>query len=91
MRFPRMHIAQSVTNRILNLAEGIEQQNPGVSLRVPPTLNTPQGQALDQALSQPINAVPVPVGTDAAIAGEAVSGGTAADAVASAGVLDALG
>lgn len=54
IRFPKMHIAESVVNRILNLRDEL----PPVHRPMPtPTPNVPdpnvQGLQLDQALAQP--------------------------------------
>ena len=56
IRFPTMHIATSVTNRILNLADGIEAD--ALSRRriaAPPVTGDTmaQSKALDAALSAP--------------------------------------
>ena len=58
IKFPKMHIATSVTNRILNIADQVrpepELTPDAVSARVPaaPT-TTMQGAVLDQKLAQP--------------------------------------
>ena len=89
MRWPKMHIAASVQNRILNAAEGIAA--PAV-LAVPPTIPpaAAQGAALDQALNTPVQAVPAPAESGEAIAANAVAGETAADAVGGLAAIEAL-
>lgn len=89
MRFPRYHIASSVVNRILDINDQVASQPAETE---PPNVPNPsqQGQQLDQALATPPQAVPAPVGSEEAVATEAMQGGSAADAVASLGVLDAM-
>lgn len=44
IKFPKVHIATSVVNRILNVAEGMPRQPPGrVDISAPPA---PSGEAL---------------------------------------------
>lgn len=52
MRFPRLHIAESVVNRILNVSESLQDQQPTT---VPPVLPDPNvaGAAIDEALGTP--------------------------------------
>lgn len=67
IRFPKVHIAASVTNRILNVADEIErkrelrQQRPAVPS---PTPNVPNpafgGTVLDQSLAKPTPDLPPP-------------------------------
>lgn len=63
IRFPRMHVAESVVNRILNTAESLQRSQIGFS--VPPRTPEPavpdtvkQGVELDAALAQPTPALP---------------------------------
>ena len=67
MRFPRVHIAESVINRILDAAEGIET-NP--ILRPPPPMPDVQAQsdALDEALQTPPQPTGMPAGGEGALA-----------------------
>ena len=56
IRFPKMHIAQSVVNRILNVAEDIDHQR--TSEPLPPPMVSPEavalkGAALDTQLFTP--------------------------------------
>jgi hypothetical protein len=55
IKFPTVHIATSVVNRILNLADGIPDQAPATGSRrplapIPSTMN--QSVALDKRLAQ---------------------------------------
>ena len=91
MRFPRYHLATSVVNRILDMADhelimakATEQVMPDLSK------TQQQGAALDEALSTPMPAIPAPEGTEEAVILESSQGGTAADAVGGMAVLDAL-
>ena len=91
MRFPPMHLATSVTNRILNLAD--KEMILG-RVTAPPTLpaNTTQqqGAALDQALYTPQPAIAAPEGTEDAVLLEQAQGGNAVDAVGGMAALDVL-
>lgn len=50
IRFPKIHIAESVANRLLNFADGLDVLSaPSPSLPEP----TPAGAALDKKLSSP--------------------------------------
>lgn len=59
IRFPKQHIAASVVNRLLNVADGLEMDalaQPGSvrhSTPLAPTDTAGQGAALDQALATP--------------------------------------
>lgn len=87
MRFPRIHLATSTVNRIMNLTRDMK-----VTPTSPPLLPAVavQGAQLDQALAQPVQAVPAPAGTDTDAIASTLEGGTAAEAVQTAGVMDAL-
>ncbi len=67
MRFPQIHIAESVINRILDAAEGIES-NP--VLNPPPPMPDVQAQsdALDDALKTPPQPTGMPEGGEGALA-----------------------
>ena len=56
IKFPKVHIATSVVNRILNIADGLEQEAPGIAAP-PPTVPDPtvEGQAIDAQLAAPIS------------------------------------
>lgn len=60
IKFPRMHIANSVVNRILNIADGIEESAPSVSVAPPVVPDTVEAQStvLDAALATPTPALP---------------------------------
>lgn len=63
IRFPKMHIARSVTNRILNLADEIDakdvaQAAPAVAPSIPEA--TGAGMALDIKLATPPGEVAAP-------------------------------
>lgn len=88
MRFPRIHLATSVVNRILDINAGIEQQ--AATSEPPPFDSGGQGKRLDKQLATPPQAIPAPVGSEEAILADGAQGGTAADAVGSLAALDAL-
>ena len=85
IRFPRMHIAQSVANRILNVANGVGQSN-----KAPPSLPEPlpMGQALDQALTTPPQPMAMPDGGEDAMTTAAMEGTSPAAAAAVQGVIE---
>lgn len=89
MRFPRYHLAESTVRRILNVASDISTRH----LPTPPPAipdATKQGQALDVAIAAPTQQVPAPEGVEADVALENMSGGSAADAITSTSIMDAL-
>lgn len=73
IKFPKLHIAQSVTNRILNVANDIETRSAAMT---PPTPSTappvpdpgPIGAAVETALAEPT----APVSADPAMVEAAV-------------------
>lgn len=88
MRFPKMHIAQSVTNRIMNLANSVA---PRIEVdRAAPAVPDPSqmGVAIDQALAQPPGQMAAPEGAEAAVIGAALDGTSSADELAQLGVID---
>lgn len=87
MRFPHIHLATSVVNRIKNIAQDIEAL-PAMPPQLPNV--AVQGARLDQALAEPVQGVPAPPGSDTEAVAASLDGGTAADAVAGLGVLDAM-
>ena len=89
MRFPQYHLAASVVNRILNVADQVrEMPEPTQPPQLPNT--TQSGQQLDKALATPPPAVPAPEGSEFAIVDETLQGGSAADAVGSLAAFEAL-
>lgn len=87
MRFPHIHLATSVVNRIKNLAADM----PAEPTRPPQLPNVAaQGVQLDQALAQPVQGVPVPPGTDTDAVAATLEGGSAADAVQTAGIMQSM-
>ena len=74
IRFPRMHMAASVTNRILNIADGMPLPQP--SLAAPPTLPDieQQGEVLDAQLETPLTPTELPAGADGAVVDAALGG-----------------
>lgn len=73
IKFPRLHIAQSVTNRILNVARDVESSGLGSKASTPsPTPPVPDpgpmGAQVDAALAVPTS----PVAADPAMAEAAV-------------------
>lgn len=89
IRFPRMHIATSVQNRILNAADNI-----AAAYEELPAPDIPDarkaGQAIDQALSQPVPAIPAPEDSSEAVVTGSVQGETAADAVGGLAAIEAM-
>lgn len=54
IKFPKVHIAQSVVNRILNVADGIEAKRAATALvDRAPNIAPPQGEVLDAELGAP--------------------------------------
>ena len=74
IRFPRMHVAQSTSNRIINVARGLPAPAQGNPL--PPELPdvTSQGQLLDAQLATPPGPAALPAGTDGAVASASLAG-----------------
>lgn len=74
IRFPRLHVAASVTNRILNVADGIPNGNPRAV--APPALpDVPlEGAVLDAKLNTPPAPAELPEGGEGALLGAALSG-----------------
>ena len=73
IKFPRMHIAASVVNRILNAADGLESAAPGRPVSPPDVPDTfLQGEQLDSALAAPI--APLPPIDEAPAPGKTLAG-----------------
>lgn len=87
IRFPRINIATSTVNRILNVADGIPSPVPSVV--VPPALPDValQGAQLDAQLQTPSATTELPAGTDGAVVGAALTG----DSLTDAAILPTLG
>lgn len=74
IRFPKMHIAASVSNRILNIADGLPAPAPGpMPDPVLPDVSG-QGDALNQKLATPPAPVELPAGSDGAVVDAALNG-----------------
>jgi len=74
IRFPKMHIAASVSNRILNVADGLPAVlSEPVESPVLPDVGA-QGQNLDAQLLTPAVPTELPAGADGAVVGAALSG-----------------
>lgn len=74
MRFPQMHIAQSVANRILNIADGIRTaQSVQASMPAIPD-PTAAGQAIDAAVQAPGVAAAPPAGSEDLMMAAALEG-----------------
>lgn len=74
LRFPRMHVAQSVVNRIINTAQGVQQ-----NMLPPPSIPSMpdvagQGAALDQAMQTPPQGAALPPGGEGAIVQSTLEG-----------------
>lgn len=77
IHFPRLHIAQSTVNRILNVANGMQRdQARQVPPAIPPAVPdaTAQGAALDQALQTPPAVTAPPEGAEGDMAAAALTG-----------------
>ena len=74
IRFPKMHIAESVSNRILNIADGLPSATP--ILTPPPQLPDvgAQGDLLNAQLNTPLPPTELPAGTDGAVVDAALNG-----------------
>ncbi len=74
IRFPKIHIAQSTSNRILNVAGGLPE--PARAPIVPPMLPDVgrQGLVLDTQLATPPVPTELPAGADGAVVGAALAG-----------------
>jgi hypothetical protein len=74
IRFPKMHIAQSTANRILNIADGLPAVAPiPIPAPVMPEIDD-QGEALTAQLQTPLAPTELPGGTDGAVVEAALNG-----------------
>lgn len=80
IRFPQLHIAQSVTNRILNVVDELRESR---ILPTPPAPHTEpevpldtgmEGMKLDQALATPPGPMELPPGPEGQVAGGVATG-----------------
>lgn len=75
IRFPKMHIAQSVVNRIMNVADDLEMAQNKPAMHVPAMPDaTAQGAALDEALATPPAGVTPPEGAESGMLSAAIAG-----------------
>lgn len=89
MRFPRFHIATSVVNRILDLAdEEMMTAEASAAPQIPDA--SKEGAELDRALAQPVPAVPAPMGSDDEALLSMQQGDSAAEAIGSMALLESL-
>lgn len=89
IRFPRMHIASSVVNRIMNLAQSVPPAiTPAAMPDVPDA--SKQGEQLDQALAQQPGPMAAPEDAEAVAAASALNGGSAAEALGTNGIIEEL-
>lgn len=80
IRFPQLHIAQSVTNRILNVVDDLRESR--IIPELPPQPGEPEvpvgtgieGLKLDQALATPPGPMEMPPGPEGAVAGGVATG-----------------
>lgn len=83
IRFPKIHIAESVANRILNIADGLPS-SPSLPMAAPVPPDVPaQSDALETQLQTPPMAAELPAGADGAVVGAALRGDNLADAAVS--------
>lgn len=74
IRFPKIHIATSVANHILNIADGLPPIAPEpVAPPVMPDIGG-QGAALDAQLATPSAPTELPAGADGAVVDAALNG-----------------
>lgn len=90
IKFPRMHIAQSVVNRIINIANQVPQNSEPAPVELLPNIPDPtaQGAAIDQAINTPPGQSAMPVGGENAIVAASLEGASPAEAVAVTGALN---
>lgn len=89
MRFPKYHLATSVVNRIMQVANRVERMPVPSAPPVLPNV-TQQGMALDNALATPPQSTPAPAGSDELVMLENMAGGSAADAITSSAIMDEM-
>lgn len=89
IRFPRMHIAQSVVNRIINTANQVRPQQDLPPPHVPAVPDPgEQGEKIEDALSTSPGPMHSPAGAEAAMLEAALSGTSPASALAIQGVIE---
>jgi hypothetical protein len=90
LKFPRMHIAQSVVNRIINIANQVQPSSEPAPIDLIPNVPDPtaQGAAIDAAISTPPGAAAMPPGGEDAMLAASLEGASPAEAVAVQGVID---
>lgn len=90
IRFPRMHIAQSVENRIKNLFADMAPPD----LPPPHVPNVPDaslaGAVVDAGVTTPMAPMAAPVDAEATALAENLEGGSAASALATQGIIDQM-
>lgn len=67
IRFPKMHIAKSTVNRILNASDEIDRDiRPDPSLNIPSIpVGDPSGKIIERATTTPVDPVSAPPGISA--------------------------
>ena len=83
IRFPKMHIAQSTANRILNVAAGLPSGAPPAPM-IPPVL--PDVASQDQVLTAQLETPPAPAELPAGADGEVVRASLLGDDLGAAAV-----
>ena len=73
IRFPQIHIAESVSNRILNVADGLPSPSVALPAPVMPDIAT-QSDELDAQVITPPVPTPLPEGSDGAVVDAALNG-----------------
>ena len=82
IRFPQIHIAESVSNRILNIAQGLPTGagvNPQQPQMSPSVLD--QSAQLNAQINTPPGPAELPAGADGAVVGAALTGEPLVDGV----------
>ena len=90
LRFTKMHIADSVTNRIRNIANQVRSEG-AIRPSIPPLpAAAEQGAMIDQAVMTPPVAAPAPPGSEPGILAAALEGSPPADAVIGAAIAEEI-
>lgn len=92
IRFPKMHIAQSVQNRILNLIDDLPSPTAGLPATVQPSVpgRHPLNEQITAQVGEPLPPVAAPADAEALAVGSAVAGESSADALQQGVVMDAF-